>query len=574
MKKLRVALCQINPAVGDIEGNTEKIIRAIRTEEVHMPDIIVFPELAVTGYPPEDLLNKPQFIDDNISALGQIAQIVGNPIVVVGFVDRDCRLFNAAAIIHRKSVVDIYHKIHLPNYGVFDEMRYFSPGNRCSIYTAGKIKFGVDICEDIWAEDSPARLQAASGAHLIININASPYHIYKHEDRLDMLSKRAKDNNIAIAYLNMTGGQDELVFDGHSLIFDSSGELIAEGKKFCEETILFDIVLDERQSGSLTCDTPDDLMVDKILVAADPDQAIKPSLPDRTLQSRIGIIPDINEDIYSALLLGAGDYIRKNNFSEICIGLSGGIDSSLVASIATDSLGSNNVIGIFMPSPYTSRESRIDAFELAGNMGIRILEMPISSIFDSFLKTLEPEFRKAPSGIAEENLQARIRGNILMGLSNKFGWLVLTTGNKSEMSVGYATLYGDMVGGFAPIKDIPKTLVYRLCEWRNRKNSSPWIPERVLTKEPTAELKPGQKDTDSLPPYDILDPILKAYIEDSKGFEEIVSLGYDAKRVQKVIKLVDRSEYKRRQSPPGTKITPLALGRDRRFPITNKYRSC
>jgi NAD+ synthase (glutamine-hydrolysing) len=569
MKKLRVAMCQFNPSVGDIAGNANRIKQIIRDEESLKPDIMLFPELAVTGYPPEDLLNKRQFIDDNLRAVREIASASGTAIVIVGFVDRQEYLYNAAAIISNKTIVDIYHKVHLPNYGVFDEMRYFRPGDRCPIYMAGNIKFGVGICEDIWADDSPAVIQVSCGADVIMNINASPYHTKKHEERLALMADKARVNRVPIIYLNMAGGQDELVFDGHSLIFDDNGNLIAEGNKFREETMLVDISLSGQRDCTLPAGGRIGLVVEEILLPDGIEQTMKPALPARPAVQKT----EFNEDVYNALILGVGDYVRKNGFCGVCVGISGGIDSSLVASIAADALGSENVVGIFMPSPFTSQESRIDAFELASNIGMRIIEMPISHIFKSYLETLEPEFNKAPTGIAEENIQARIRGNILMGMSNKFGWLVLTTGNKSEMSVGYATLYGDMAGGFAPIKDVPKTLVYDICKWRNGKSGSPWIPERVLTKEPTAELKPGQKDTDSLPPYETLDPILKAYIEDLKGLDEIVALGYDAACVKKVITMVDRSEYKRRQSPPGTKITPLAFGRDRRFPITNKYRS-
>jgi len=574
MKILRVALCQINPAVGDIERNTEKIVRSIGAQEVLKPDIIVFPELAITGYPPEDLLNKQQFIDDNMSAVRKIAASVGNNIVILGFVNRDSHLYNAAALIYNGSVVDVYHKIHLPNYGVFDEMRYFRPGGRCPIYSAGEIKFGVGICEDIWAVNSPAVIQAATGVDVIININASPYHIRKHEERLAILSRTAFNNEVAIIYLNMAGGQDELVFDGHSVVVDSSGKVIAEGKRFTEDFITLDIAMGGQRIRNASGAIQSNIEVSETVIYDRPDTSPKPPLPFLHPFVAPDSSFDVNEEVYNALVLGVSDYVRKNGFKTVCIGLSGGIDSALVACIAADALGNENVTGIFMPSQFTSQESRVDAFELAENLGIRILEVPIDSIYKAYLSTLASEFSKTPSGIAEENLQARIRGNILMAMSNKFGWLVLTTGNKSEMSVGYATLYGDMAGGFAPIKDVYKTLVYRLCEWRNRQEKKPRIPERIMTKEPSAELKPGQKDTDSLPPYDILDPILKKYIEELKGFKEIVTLGFDADTVSRVIGMVDRSEYKRRQSPPGIKITPLAFGRDRRFPITNKYRSC
>jgi NAD+ synthase (glutamine-hydrolysing) len=578
MKKLRLALCQLNPTVGDIKGNTEKIIRRIRSADDHKPDIVVFPELAVTGYPPEDLLHKRQFIDANIKAISTICESVDDAITIIGFVSKNVHLYNSAAIIHKRTVADIYHKVHLPNYGVFDEIRYFRPGSRCPLYLAGNVRFGINICEDIWIPDGPAAMQAAAGADIIININASPYHTSKPVERFDMLRSRARDNNIAIAYLNMTGGQDELVFDGHSLVVNHLGDLLVEGSRFEEEDIIVDLVLsDERTDdrNKFTNKQPG-YKLEEVFLSERIDPAEKPALhrKDKVIELNNGSeSPDCAEDVYKALLLGVRDYVQKNGFNKVCIGLSGGVDSSLVAAIAADSIGKDNVVGIFMPSPFTSEESRIDAFELAANLGMEILDIPISAILNSYIDTLKPEFRKTPSGIAEENIQARIRGNILMGMSNKFGWLVLTTGNKSEMSVGYATLYGDMAGGFAPIKDVPKTLVYSLCKWRNSQTSSTLIPDRVLTKEPTAELKCGQKDTDSLPPYEVLDPILKAYIEDLMGFADITALGFDDECVKKVINLVDKSEYKRRQAPPGIKITPMALGRDRRFPITNKYRS-
>jgi NAD+ synthase (glutamine-hydrolysing) len=571
MKKLRIALCRFNPTVGDISGNTEKIIQRLRAANEYNPDITAFPELAVTGYPPEDLLLKPHFVRDNIRAIERISAAIGDSIAIAGFVDRaDDHIYNAAAIMRERSVVDIYRKIHLPNYGVFDEVRYFRPGERCPVYTAGDIRFGVNICEDIWIKNGPAAAQASGGADIIINISASPYHIGKYEERTEMLTKTARDNNVAIAYLNMTGGQDELVFDGHTLVINNEGELIVEAKRFEEDDVIIDIVIPHRYA----CGAPsNDLKIEDVTICRQFNQRNKPPLPDKPLMqlSKTDRKSDCG-DIYNALVMGTRDYVNKNGFNKACIGLSGGVDSALVAAIAADALGRDNVAGIFMPSPFTSAESRVDACELARNLGIELMEIPISKVYNSYLDTLKPQFEKRPAGIAEENIQARIRGNILMGMSNKFGWLVLTTGNKSEMSVGYATLYGDMAGGFAPIKDVPKTLVYRLCKWRNMQ--APAIPERIITKEPTAELKPGQKDTDSLPPYEILDPILKAYIEDSRNYEEIVALGFDADLIKKVIGMVDRSEYKRRQSPPGSKITPLAFGRDRRFPITNKYRSC
>jgi NAD+ synthase (glutamine-hydrolysing) len=583
MKKVRLALCQINPTVGDLSGNVKKIIERINKLGEYLPDIIVFPELAVTGYPPEDLLLKPHFIDDNIEALQEIQKSVGDFIAIVGFVDKNEDIYNAAAVIHQGKLLDVYHKIYLPNYGVFDEFRYFKPGKRYPVYKMDGIKFGINICEDIWYPEGPASVQASHGAEFIININASPYHMGKAGTRFKMLSTRASDNNLVIAYLNTVGGQDELVFDGHSLVINEHAGLIAEGKCFEEDDIVIDICLEEAfmkrlhaPPGREVAGPAEKHQIDEIVIDRRPlknENVIVPAALLGTVRSvcDTGLVTE--DEIYNALVLGTRDYVVKNGFGKVCIGLSGGIDSSLVAAIAVDAIGNDNVTGIFMPSHFTSAESREDAYALAEHLGIKILEIPIRPLFDAYLSSLKAHFRELRPGTAEENLQARIRGNILMGMSNKFGWLVLTTGNKSEMSVGYATLYGDMAGGFAPIKDVPKTLVFKLSEWKNLNSAKSVIPERVLTKAPTAELRFDQKDTDSLPPYEILDPILKAYIEDDKSYEEILNLGFDSDCIKKVISLVDLSEYKRRQSPPGIKITPRAFGRDRRFPLTNRYRS-
>ena len=575
MKTLRLALAQINPTVGDLESNTEKIIDYIRKAEEHSADLVVFPELSVTGYPPEDLLLKPQFIRDNLDALRRIKEEVWDITAIVGFVDRKNDIYNAAAILHNKNIADIYHKMYLPNYGVFDEFRYFQVGARFPLYNIGDVTIGVNICEDIWYPEGPAHIQSLFGAEVIININASPYHVGKAAYRETMLSTRASDNAVVIAYLNAVGGQDELVFDGHSVVVNEKGEIICRGKQFEEELIIVDLNLDavfmqrlhdprRRQEAALA----ETSKVERLVISRERSGKVKGPLPKREYR-----ILEQTEEIYRALVLGTSDYVTKNNFRETVIGLSGGVDSSLVAAIAVDALGKEKVKGLFMPSPYTSKESREDAFELARNLGIEIREAPITELYDVYLKTLKDHFRGLQADTTEENLQARIRGNILMAFSNKFHWLVLTTGNKSEMSVGYATLYGDMAGGFAVIKDVPKTMVYELCRWRNEKEGRPAIPDRVLRKEPSAELKPDQKDTDTLPPYHVLDPVLKAYVEDDRSFEEILSLECEAECVGKVIRMIDRSEYKRRQSPPGIKITSRAFGRDRRFPITNRYKS-
>jgi len=575
---MRIALAQINPTVGDLEGNVSKIIDYLQRAKRVDADLIAFPELAVTGYPPEDLLLKSQFIDDNLQALKRIQESVSDITVIVGFVDRKNSLYNAAALIHNKEIIDVYHKVYLPNYGVFDEYRYFQAGVRYPIYRIGDAWIGINICEDIWYPEGPARIQSLAGAEVILNINASPYHIGKGRLREEMLSTRAFDNSVTLAYLNTVGGQDELVFDGHSVILDQDGNVIIRGKQFEEDLIIADLNFEGIMMKRLhTPRRKQEVMniekgtVEKITVSrkklSHKEKRLLPAPPKSGYRTF-----DVMEEIYSALTLGTSDYVKKNGFKGVVIGLSGGIDSSLVASIAADALNAQNVNGLFMPSPYTSKESREDAYGLADNLGIRVREVPIDTIMKSYRDVLKKDFSGKPPDVTEENLQARIRGNILMAFSNKFGWLVLTTGNKSEMSVGYATLYGDMAGGFAVIKDVPKTMVYQLCRWKNDHKGRIIIPERMFTKEPTAELRPGQRDTDTLPPYSVLDPILKAYIEEDRTFEEILSFGYDVEGSRKVIRMIDSSEYKRRQSPPGIKITQKAFGRDRRFPITNRYR--
>lgn len=575
LRKLRIALAQINSVVGDLRGNVRKIISYIKKARSLRADIIAFPELAVTGYPPEDLLLKPQFVEDNINSLKEIQSASKNIITIVGFVDDKDGLFNAAAVISNGKSVDVYHKKHLPNYGVFDEFRYFKAGRRYTVYDIGGVTIGINICEDIWHERGPAKVQALSGAEIIININASPYHMGKVLFRENLVSTRVSECRAAIVYVNMVGGQDELVFDGASFITDSSGEVIARGKQFSEELITSDIEIHdakERFSGKEKRELKNLVSegegIEKIRIRFTPIKGRKVGLKSR-MSSRMSDM----EEVYSALLLGTRDYVHKNGFNGVVIGISGGVDSALVAAIAADALGKKNVKGLFMPSQYTSEESYEDAYALAGNLGVEIISIPIDNIFKAYLKTLADNFKDMKPDTTEENLQARIRGNILMAFSNKFGWLVLTTGNKSEMSVGYATLYGDMAGGFAVIKDVPKTMVYDLCKWKNEKEGRAVIPERILWKEPSAELKPDQRDTDTLPPYPVLDPVLKAYIEEDKSFNEIITQGCELECAKKVINMVDHSEYKRRQAPPGIKITPRAFGKDRRFPITNKYKS-
>lgn len=585
---MRIALAQINSTVGDLEGNAEKILSFVKKAESRGADIVVFPELATTGYPPEDLLLKPSFVAENLKALRGIARGVRAPAVIIGFVDKKGKsLFNAAALVRKGKIQAAAYKILLPNYGVFDEKRYFRPGTDPFVFTVKKadtaksdftvLKAGVNICEDVWYEEGPTRVQAKSGAKIIFTLNASPYHAGKIKEREAVVRRQAKKNNVWICYVNLVGGQDELVFDGQSMIVDSGGKVVARAKAFQEDLLVADI----------------DLKNSTFKIPNSKPIPSKFQIPNRPL-------PFV-EEIYQALVLGLRDYVWKNGFQKVVIGLSGGIDSSLVAVLAVDALGKENVIGVRLPSPYSSTHSKEDAAALAKNLGIRLLTIPISRIYRSYLTTLNPPFRLLKPGfkqdVAEENIQARIRGNILMALSNKFGWLVLSTGNKSETSVGYATLYGDMAGGFAPIKDVYKTMIYRLANYRNslcahclkktagafffniaKKNrrcsffqKEDMIPQRILKKPPSAELRPGQKDTDTLPPYEILDPILKAYIEEDKSANEIIALGFPRKTVLRVLSMVDKNEYKRRQAPPGIKITPKAFGKDRRMPITNRY---
>jgi NAD+ synthase (glutamine-hydrolysing) len=575
LKKIRIALAQINSTVGDLSENVKKVTAFVRKARAAEADIVVFPELAVTGYPPEDLLLKHQFIQDNIDAMHEIREAAEDIIAVVGFVDRNHGIYNAAAVIADRVLIDVYHKKYLPNYGVFDEYRYFQPGKRFPVYNLNRARIGVNICEDIWRENGPPRIQALSGAEVIININASPYHMGKLSIREDLLATRAVECGATIFYVNMVGGQDELVFDGGSLIVDASGNITGRCRQFKEEMITADIKI----SGKIKEPSRGDKMTLKTILEKG-EYVENKTIPFTLRRGKRIVIKrkmaakmSDSEEVYNALLLGTRDYVRKNGFRNVVIGLSGGIDSALVASLAADALGKENVCGLFMPSKYTSKESDEDAHAHAKNLGIKILTIPIDSIFKAYLAILSKNFKGLKPDITEENLQARIRGNILMAFSNKFGWLVLTTGNKSEMSVGYATLYGDMAGGFAVIKDVPKTLVYELCKWRNRKAGRDLIPNRILWKEPTAELKPDQRDTDSLPPYPVLDPILKAYVEEDRSFEEILKMECNVECVQKVVRMIDRAEYKRRQAPPGIKITPRAFGKDRRFPITNRYRS-
>jgi NAD+ synthase (glutamine-hydrolysing) len=574
LKRLRIALAQINPVVGDLTGNARKIVSYIKKARRKKADIIAFPELTVTGYPPEDLLLKPHFIQDNRDVLHSVVAETENMTAVIGFVDRNDGIYNAAAVISNKNIIDVYHKKHLPNYGVFDEQRYFRAGGVFPVYNFAGINIGVNICEDIWHRKSPVIAQAMNGADIIININASPYHAGKVLDREKRVSSLASTCGVIIAYVNTVGGQDELVFDGGSFVVDRDGEVIARGGLFTEEMIIVDLVVKRERKGPVGKDgnklkaLTGFGRVKKMKIDAAVLKKERPAIKNKISRGIRGA-----EEVYKALLLGTHDYVQKNGFGGVVIGMSGGVDSALVATIAVDALGRDNVHGVFMPSRYTSEESREDTSVHCENLGIAITAISIDTIFDAYLKTLALYFKGKERDITEENIQARIRGNILMAFSNKYGWLVLTTGNKSEMSVGYATLYGDMAGGFAVIKDVPKTLVYKLCEWRNGREGRDLIPARILWKEPTAELRPDQRDTDSLPPYPLLDPILKAYVEEDRSFDEIIQLGCDIQCTRKVLSMIDRSEYKRRQAPPGIKITGRAFGKDRRMPMTNMYKS-
>jgi NAD+ synthase (glutamine-hydrolysing) len=541
---VRIALGQINTTVGDLEGNVDDMFAWAARATDAGADLICFPELAVTGYPPEDLVLRRTFVDDNLAALEELARrSAGGCAVLTGFVDRsDAGIHNAAALLDGGVISARYHKVKLPNYGVFDEKRYFVPGLvGCSV-RVGSSDLGVSVCEDAWAPGPPFDEYARERIPVVLNINGSPYHRHKIAERLDICRDRARETGAWIVYVNAVGGQDELVFDGGSMVVSPKGELAHRAAMFEEDLLVVD--LEQLEDGNWSA-------------AAEGETRRWPEGP---------------EEVYRALVIGMGDYVRKNGFTEVLVGLSGGIDSALTATIASDGLGAQAVRAMTMPSPYSSAESVGDALEVARRLGIRIDEARIDEIFKSYLAALEDPFRDTTEGVAEENLQARIRGNLLMAMSNRFGAMVLATGNKSEYAVGYSTLYGDMAGGFAPIKDVPKTLVYELVRWRNALGGAPPIPQRVIDKPPSAELRPNQRDTDTLPPYEELDPIIEAYVEEDRSPEDIVAAGFDRDLVDRVVGWIDGAEYKRRQAPPGVKITPKAFGRDRRMPITNRYR--
>ncbi len=569
---MRVALAQINTTVGDVWGNVERAADALGRATDVGADLVALPELTIPGYPPEDLLMRPTFIRENLRALEAFTGEVPEGVVAaVGFVDLDADLRNACAVVSGGEILHRYHKRYLPNYGVFDENRYFREGSGAPVLRADGALVGVSICEDIWYPGGPAREQALSGAGVLLNISASPYHRRKGAFRERMLSVRASDYGCYVAFCNLVGGQDELVFDGHSLVFDPEGNIISRAKQFEEDLLVVDLYPEDVLTQRLHESRPR-----KENAERPPEFVNVPGFRDGTTPAQTGeprVEPLLSEEgeVFEALVLGLGDYFRKNGFSRAVLGLSGGIDSSLCAVVASRALGPQNVTGVLMPSRYTSEASNTDAEAIAKNLGIDTQVVPIAPAFDAYKEMLAGAFKGLPEDTTEENLQARIRGNIIMAFSNKFGWIALSTGNKSEMSVGYSTLYGDMAGGFAVIKDVPKTLVYRICRHVNETEGREVVPESVLSKEPSAELRPDQRDVDSLPPYEILDPILGAYIEEDKGVREIVGAGFDEEDVRRAIKLVDAAEYKRRQAPIGIKVTSRAFGRDRRMPMTNRY---
>lgn len=578
MPRLRIASCQLNTRVGALEHNVGLVLDALGRASDAGCDLAVFPELALTGYPPEDLLLKPGFIADNRAALQRVAEAARSCVAVVGFVDADRDLYNAAAVCAHGEVVGIYHKRELPNYAVFDEARYFARGQEpAQLWNVGGVRVGVSICEDAWNPAGPILDQADSGAELIVNLNASPYAEGKLARRERLMGTRAADASCALVYVNQVGGQDELVFDGGSMVFGADGELVARSPQFEEDLLVVDLDVDPVYRKRLL--DPRGRPTDRRLpVAVTRSEEVEAT--DRRRSEGEAPLPtppiaaplEPDEEVYRAIVLGTRDYLVKNGFSDVVIGLSGGIDSTLVATIAVDAIGAEHVHGVSMPSRYSSDHSQSDAARLAENLGIEFRTIAIEPAHAAELEMLAPSFEGREADLTEENLQSRIRGLTLMALSNKFGWIVLATGNKSEVAVGYATLYGDTIGGYSVLKDVYKTRVYDLCRWRNTQGDTPVIPEGVITKPPSAELRPDQRDDQSLPPYDVLDPILEGYIEHDRTVGELVAHGHDEAIVRRVARLVDGAEYKRRQSPIGVKVTAKAFGKDRRLPITNGYR--
>jgi NAD+ synthase (glutamine-hydrolysing) len=580
---MRIALCQMNATVGDIAGNGARIREGVRRAADAGAELVLFPELALTGYPPQDLLLREHFLADTRAELERVAREVRDVVAVVGFPERAADVYNAAAVLAGGAIAAIYRKVHLPNYGVFDERRYFHSGDGAAVIELGDHSIGLTVCEDVWEPGPPATDEALAGATLVVNISASPYHAGKGLERERMISQRARDSTACFAFCALVGGQDELLFDGHSFVVDHTGETIARARQFEEDLLLCEVDLAAAAAVRLR-DPRHRSLEDAPRPGASHAQVLaKLAAPVVHVERFVGApypppapIEPLEAEVYAALCLGLRDYVEKNGFAHVVLGLSGGIDSALVACIAVDALGAERVSVAIMPSPYSSAETQTDARALAAALGVDVHELPIAATMQSYLETLRGEFNGREPDLTEENLQARIRGNLLMALSNKFGWLVLTTGNKSEMSVGYTTLYGDLAGGFAVIKDVPKTLVYRLCEWRNSPavlapGPAAPIPRSIIERAPSAELRPEQLDADSLPSYELLDRILRGYIELHLGRDQLVEQGLPVDAVEQTIRLVDLAEYKRRQAPPGIKVTERAFNRDRRMPITNRF---
>ncbi len=582
--QLRLALAQIDPTVGDVEGNAQLISESIERARDAGAQLVILPELCLSGYPPEDLVLRRDFLDAVRQGLDAIAADVDGTVALVGFPEPVERpeeeledfdplidappppAYNSLAVLAGGEVRAVYRKCDLPNYGVFDERRYFQPGSEPAVISVDGAVIGLTVCEDIWHPGFPESDEVAAGAHLVVNSSASPYHRGKGRAREAMIAERARSNGAAFALCNTVGGQDELVFDGASVVIGPGGETIARAAQFEPELLICDMKVptggDRSDGAGAARDVP---MLADLTSGAAPEGDLEPRVADP--------LADEETEVYGALTLGLRDYVEKNGFEHVVIALSGGIDSALVALIAVDALGPDRVSVVVMPSPNSSDETQSDARAIAANLGVELIEISIAEAMDAYTRALGPSFEGAEPGLAEENIQARIRGNLIMALSNKFGWLVLTTGNKSEMSVGYATLYGDMAGGFAVIKDIFKLLVYRLVRWRNERAGSELVPESVLERPPSAELRPDQLDEDSLPPYETLDRILEAYVERDEGVDALVAQGLPEDTVQEVVRMVDRAEYKRRQAPPGIRVSTKAFGRDRRLPITNRFGS-
>jgi len=575
MRTLRLAVSQINPTVGDLDANAERVAQSIARARAAGAELLVLPEMVVPGYLPEDLLLKPAFIDRTVEVTRALAPLTRGMTVLVGTLERDVDLYNAAAVLHDGTWVTSCRKRYLPNYGVFDENRYFMAERRSPVLVRDGIVIGVSVCEDIWYPGGPVEEQIIrGGAELVVNLSASPYHAGKSQSRRRMLATRAADNIAVVCYVNLVGGQDELVFDGASLVLDEQGEVLAEAQAFAEDFLVIDL-----QLGGVFNSRLHDPRLRKERSLDDSGPVARIELAPVTAPARAPVerraplpVREPMAEVYDALVLGTRDYVRKNRFREVTLGLSGGIDSALTACIAADAIGAANVTGVSMPSDITSAESREDAETLAGAIGVKLVTLPITDALEAFEHTLAGPFSGLERDVTEENLQARIRGTLLMALSNKLGQLVLVTGNKSEIAVGYNTLYGDTAGGFAVLKDVYKTDVYRLARYRNALGGAPVIPAFTMTRPPTAELRPGQTDQDALPPYDVLDPILRAYVEEDRPVAEIVGLGFDETLVRRIAGLVATSEWKRRQMPPGVKVSPRAFGKDWRMPVTDRWR--